>query len=108
MVTRFGAILNDGPTIQVNLIGTAINIAYICFYFCYTNNVKDKTLAWAQIGYGGAFLAAVFAYTYVENPKVLPFRYGLILTAVLFYFIGTPLLGLVKCSSFFLVQNFQQ
>lgn len=95
MVTRFGVILNDTPTVQVNIIGTALNIGYICFFYCYTNNVKDKTLAFTQMGYAGAFLAAIFAYTFVENPEVLPFRYGLLLTAVLFYFVGSPLLSLV-------------
>lgn len=94
MVLRFGAILNDTPTIQVNLIGTALNVGYVCFFLHYTNNAKDKSLAWTQISYAGAFVAAVFAYTYVENPEVLPFRYGLLLTAVLFYFVGSPLLQL--------------
>lgn len=95
-MARFGVILNDTPTVQVSLIGTALNIGYVCFFFWYTNNVKDKTLAWAQMGYAGAFVAAVFAYSYVEDPKELPFRFGLILTAVLFYFVGSPLLGLVR------------
>lgn len=62
----------------------------------YTNNVKDKTLIWTQIGYSGGFLAAVYAYTVVENPANLPFRFGLLLTAVLFFFIGSPLLELVN------------
>ncbi|XP_031632133.1 sugar transporter SWEET1-like [Contarinia nasturtii] len=94
LVLRFGAILNDTTTVHVNLIGTALNLSYVCYYFWYTNNIKDKTLAWAQIGYASAFVAAVFAYTYVENQKDLPFRYGLILTAVLFYFVGSPMLHL--------------
>lgn len=96
MAFRFGSIINDAPTIQVNLIGTALNIAYICFFFWYTNNVKDKMLAWSQIGYGGAFVAAIFAYTFVENPNDLAFRYGMIFTAVLFFFIGMPFLSLVR------------
>lgn len=96
MVLRFGAILNDTPTIQVNMIGTALNVGYVCFFLHYTSNAKDKSLAWSQISYAGAFIAAVFAYTYVENPEVLPFRYGLLLTAVLFYFVGSPLLQLVR------------
>ncbi|XP_055300773.1 sugar transporter SWEET1-like [Sitodiplosis mosellana] len=94
LFTRFGAILNDTPMVQVNLIGTALNIGYVCFFFWNTNNIKDKMLAWTQIGYAGAFVAAIFVYTYVENPKDLPFRFGLITTAVLFYFVGSPLLGL--------------
>lgn len=96
MAFRFGTIINDAPTIQVSLIGTALNIAYICFFFCYTNNVKDKMLAWSQIGYGGAFVAAIFAYTLVESPKELPFRFGIIFTAVLFFFVGMPFLSLVS------------
>ncbi|XP_031632150.1 sugar transporter SWEET1-like [Contarinia nasturtii] len=91
---RFGLILNDTTTLHVNLIGTALNLGYVCYYFYYTNNVKDKTLAWIQIGYASAFVAAVFLYTYIENPKDLPFRYGLILTGVLFYFVGSPMLHL--------------
>lgn len=89
-------ILNDETTVKVNFFGLMLNIAYVCFFYVFTNNVKDKTLVWAQTGYAGAFLAAVFAYTVMENPINLPFRFGLILTAVLFYFVGSPLLGLVS------------
>lgn len=100
MIARFGVIMNDAAMVKVNLMGIAINLVYVCFYFMYTNNVKDKTLAFTQIGYAGAFVAAVFAYTLVENPEVLPSRYGLLLTAVLFYVVGAPLLGLVSRSEF--------
>lgn len=93
---RFGMIINDSPTVKVNLIGVAISVVYVCFFYMYTNNVKDKTLAWAQTGYAGAFIAAIFAYTLVENPKDLPMRYGLLLSAVVFYLVGSPLLGLVR------------
>lgn len=95
----YGILVNDKTMILVNLFGTAINICYICFYYVYTNEVPAKTVVWAQFGYAGAFLMAVFAYTYIENPEVLKFRYGILLTLVLFYFVGTPLLGLV-CFSF--------
>lgn len=96
MVTRFGMILNDLPTVRVNAIGVALHIAYVCFYYNYTTGAKEKTQVWAQTGYSGAFLAAVIAYTYYEDPKVLPFRYGILLTAILFYLVGSPLLGLVS------------
>lgn len=104
LMVRFGLLINDTPTINVSFVGLALNIGYVCFFFCYTNTVKDKTLAWAQIGYGGAFTAAVLAYSFVENPKDLPFRFGIILTVTLFYFVGSPLLGLVR---FFLLNGRQ-
>lgn len=96
LFARFGLILNDEPTINVSLFGTAMNILYACWFFSYTNNVKDKTLAWAQMGYSGAFTAAVLAYSFMENPKDLPFRFGIVTTIVLFYFVGSPLLRLVS------------
>lgn len=81
---------------RVSAIGTALNIGYILFYFYYTNNIKDRALAWSQLGYGGAFVAVVYAYMMFESKENLPFRFGLIITAVLFYLIGSPLLGLVR------------
>lgn len=103
LVTQFGIILNDTPTITVNLFGIATNVAYLWFFFAYTTNSKDKTVVLTQIGYAGAFLAGVVAYSYIENPEVLPFRFGLILTAVLFYFIGSPLLGIVRISEIIII-----
>lgn len=73
-----------------------MNILYACWFFSYTNNVKDKTLAWAQMGYSGAFTVAALAYSYMENPRDLPFRYGILTTIVLFYFVGSPFLRLVS------------
>lgn len=99
LFTRFGLIIGDEPTINVSFFGIAMNILYTCWFFINTNNVKDKTLAWTQMGYGGAFLVATLAYTYMENPKDLPFRFGIFSTIVLFYFVGSPLLSLVSEST---------
>lgn len=92
---RFGTILNDAPTIQVSLIGFTLNIGYISVFRYYTNNAKDNALAWKQMTYAGALLVAIIAYTFVEDPEVLPFRYGMTLTAILFFFVSLPLFKLV-------------
>lgn len=96
LVARFGAILNDTTTLKVHLFGTALNIGYVCFFFWYTNNAKDKAAAWTKVGYAGALVVAIYAYSYIEDPENLPSRYGLIITAIVFYFIGSPLLQLVS------------
>lgn len=96
MFAIFGVILNDTPMIQVSLIGVATNAIYTCFFLWYTNNAKDKKLVWTQIVYGAAFVATVFVYACIENPKKLPYRYGILTTAALFYSVGWPLLGLVR------------
>lgn len=91
----FGVLINDNTMLLVNAFGVAINITYVCFYYVYTNEMKEKTLVWAQLGYAGAFIAAITAYTFIEHPDVLLFRFGILVTVVVFYFVGSPLLGLV-------------
>lgn len=88
--------INDIVLIQVNVIKIAISFAYMFIFFHYTNNIKDRHLAWSQVAYGGAFMAVVFAYTHFENPNVLKFRYGLISTSLLLFFISFEFLKLVS------------
>lgn len=96
MITRFGMILNDLPTVRTNLIGVILNILYLSFFYTYTTNAKDKTYAWAQLGFGGAFLVGVFAYAEVEQKDVLIPRFGWLVTAILFLLVGSPFLSLVS------------
>lgn len=92
----FGIILNDKTMILVNLFGTAINICYLSVFYIHTNEVDGKARVWTQLGYAGAFLMAIFGYTNVENPEVLLFRYGILVTVVIFGFVGLPLFSLVR------------
>lgn len=100
MAVQLGAILDDLPTIRVNSLGVALNIAYICFFYNYTNATKEKTGVWVTLGYGGAFLIAVIGYCAYEDPKVLPFRYGILFSVILFVLVGLPLLDIVRTRRF--------
>lgn len=100
MAVQLGAILGDLPTIRVNSLGVALNIAYICFFYNYTNATKEKTGVWVTLGYGGAFLAAVVGYCAYEDPKELPFRYGILFSVILFVLVGMPLLDIVRTQRF--------
>lgn len=100
-------ILNDLPTIRINALGVAIHIAYVCFFYLYTNTVKDKTQVWAQLGYGGALLAGLLAYAEYEDPKLLPFRYWIIITVFLTVLVGSPLLSLVSWQKWFDFVDYQ-
>lgn len=92
----FGLLLNDNTMILVNLFGAAINICYLSVYYAYTNEAKGKAVVFNQFGYAGAFLLVILAYAYVENSDVLLFRYGILVTTVMFGFVGWPLLSLVR------------
>lgn len=99
MAFRLGTIINDGPTMQVNLIGAILNIAYICCFFHYTKDDKDKQWVESQVGYSATFLITVFIYSLIENPKYLPSNYGYISTAVLLFFLVLLILSLVRLLS---------
>lgn len=64
----------------------------MCFYLYTPNN--NKTAVWGQIGIGGALSAAVLAYSSFENPKLLEFRLGMLLTVCLFGLVASPYLSL--------------
>jgi biotin transporter BioY len=49
-----------------------------------------------QMFYATAFVAGLIAYTFWEDPDLVEFRYGLIITALLMLLIGSPLLSLVS------------
>jgi len=46
--------------------------------------------------YGTAFVAALLAYVFWEDPDIVEFRYGIIITALLMLLIASPLASLVS------------
>ncbi|XP_058830821.1 sugar transporter SWEET1 [Topomyia yanbarensis] len=90
---QFGQMLQDDATIKVNFIGLALNVVYICAFYLYTAG-SAKTKVWGQIGVAGAIVVGILSYVQYEDPKLVEFRFGLIVTAVLLILVGMPLLGL--------------
>lgn len=90
---QFGQMLRDNAMIQVNFIGLALNIVYVCAFYLYTLGAA-KTKVWGQIGGAGAVVAGILSYVQYEDPKLVEFRFGVILTVILLMLVGMPLLGL--------------
>uniref|UniRef100_A0A182P876 Sugar transporter SWEET n=1 Tax=Anopheles epiroticus TaxID=199890 RepID=A0A182P876_9DIPT len=90
---QFGQMLRDDGMIRVNFIGLAVNLLYVCAFYLYTDGPL-KTAVWGQIGLGGAFTVGVLSYVQYEDPKLVEFRFGLLLTGLLWTLVGMPLLGL--------------
>lgn len=95
MSLKFGVLLADDAMIRINLIGFALNVAFIVFYYLYVPN-NEKTKIWGQIGIAGAFAAGAIAYSQYEDPNVIEFRFGLIITIFLFSLVASPFLSLVS------------
>jgi hypothetical protein len=49
-----------------------------------------------QVFYTTAFVAALIAYVFWENPDIVEFRYGIIITTLFMFLIASPLLSLVS------------
>lgn len=79
--------------IKVNFIGFALSVIYCLVFYQYTPK-EDKMKVWGQFGAGGALIVAIIAYAQYEDPEVVQFRFGLIVTALLFGLVGSPLLEL--------------
>jgi solute carrier family 50 protein (sugar transporter) len=60
---------------------------------CYFLKQRDVQ---KQVFYATAFVAALIAYVFWEDPDVVEFRYGIIITALLMVLIASPLLSLVS------------
>uniref|UniRef100_A0A1B0DA46 Sugar transporter SWEET n=2 Tax=Phlebotomus papatasi TaxID=29031 RepID=A0A1B0DA46_PHLPP len=90
---QYGVILRDETMIPVNLVGLALNIMYVCFFYLYTPPHLKNNI-WFQTGIGGACSAAVVAYVQWEDEDLVETRFGLILTALMVYLVSAPLLDL--------------
>lgn len=91
----FGFQINDDMTIKVNFMGFALGIIYCMVYYHYTPNA-NKTKVWSQFGVGGAMTAGIIAYSQLEDPAKVEFRFGMILTVLLLTMIASPLFDLVN------------
>jgi len=90
---QFGYFIRDVGMIKVNFIGFALSVIYCLIYYWYTPNAQ-KTQVWGKFGIGGALVAAIIAYAQYEDPELVEFRFGVILTILLLGLIGSPLADL--------------
>lgn len=81
--------------LRVNFFGLVLNIIYVTVYYWYTPG-NHKTTVWAQIGLSGAFSAAIIGYAQYEDPDLIEFRFGMIMTVFLFALVSSPFLSLVS------------
>ena len=61
----------------------------LCYFF------KQRDVQ-KQVFYSTAVVAAILAYVFWEDPDIVEFRYGIIITALLFLLIASPLQSLVS------------
>ncbi|TDG42844.1 hypothetical protein AWZ03_010753 [Drosophila navojoa] len=90
---KLGQIMGDQPMINVNVIGFAINSIFLVGFYYYASS-ESKSKIWIKIGYAALFLMACIAYANFEDPKQIEFRLGMLITSILVWLVGSPLLNL--------------
>uniref|UniRef100_T1H7H1 Sugar transporter SWEET1 n=1 Tax=Megaselia scalaris TaxID=36166 RepID=T1H7H1_MEGSC len=86
-------ILNDHNMYNVNLLGLVVNAVYLSGFLYYTpNNLKGDI--YTSIGKCIAFSVVVIAYATIEDKEKIEFRFGMILTGILLFLVGMPLLDI--------------
>jgi len=91
LMLKYSNILNDPAMTRVNVVGLSLNLGYLICYYIYCANKRDVQ---QQVFYATGFVAALLAYVFWEDPDIVEFRYGLIITVLLMFLIASPLLSL--------------
>lgn len=87
--------MNDAAMINTNLIGLVINFVFLAGFYFYASSGKKGGI-WKQVGYSSVFLLATTAYANFEDPTKVEFRLGMLITGILVWLVGSPLLHLPK------------
>ncbi|XP_011181786.1 sugar transporter SWEET1 [Zeugodacus cucurbitae] len=95
LTLKMGTLMGDSATIMVNILGFAINVVFMTAFYWYSSN-EFKMKIWSKIGIAGAFTVACLAYAAFEDPKKIEFRFGMLITGILVFLVGSPLLQLNK------------
>lgn len=91
---KYALILQDQVMLTVNVSAVSLNLIYCVFYFLYSTNKWVEFLKPLSIAMG--FVAILWGYTEVEDPALVEFRYGVIVTVLMLFLMGNPLLGIVS------------
>lgn len=85
--------MSDSSMININLIGTAINMLYMIIFYWYASPLY-KFKIFIKILKTIALIGACMAYTRMEKAELLEFRLSLIISAILIIMVGAPLLNI--------------
>ena len=84
---KLGAVINDSATMNVGIIGLAINSIFMAFFYYYASS-EFKSKIWYKIGVGALFTMACLAYSNFEDPEKIEIRFSLLITIILIILVG--------------------
>ncbi|XP_051157394.1 sugar transporter SWEET1 [Leptopilina boulardi] len=91
LVLQYALILKDFAMINVNVVGFILNVLYTSFYYSYCPT-KSKLLS--TLAKTAALVAIFIGYAQMEDESKIEFRFGIIVTIVMFLLLASPLIHL--------------
>ncbi|XP_050436267.1 sugar transporter SWEET1-like [Adelges cooleyi] len=91
LMIKNGILMNDPNIIPVNIFGFLLNLLYFLVYYTYTANTGPLFSMLKKVT---LFTGILWGYTMVENEKLVEYRFGVILTLLMFTLVGSPLFSL--------------
>ncbi|XP_037938512.1 sugar transporter SWEET1 [Teleopsis dalmanni] len=95
LTLKLGAIMDDIHMIRTNLIGLVLNGVFMFVFYWYASK-EFRTDIWKKIGIATVITMGFLAYTNFEDPAKVEFRLSMIITTVLVWLVGSPLLQINK------------
>ncbi|XP_029662293.1 sugar transporter SWEET1 [Formica exsecta] len=91
LMLRYALMLNDATMINVNIFGLLINIIYSIVYYYYAPNTREVLKLIYKVT---IFVIILLVYAQIEHPTNVEFRFGIVVTVLLFLLIAAPLMHL--------------
>jgi solute carrier family 50 protein (sugar transporter) len=88
---KYGLLLQDDVMLVVNVTAIVLNAIYCAFYYLYSADKWNELFKPLSVSMG--LVAVLWGYCAWEDPTLLEFRYGLIVTILMLLLLGNPLLG---------------
>lgn len=91
---QYAIMLEDLAMYRVNLAAILLNVGYIVFYYLYCYEKWHQIFKPSAVGVG--IIAVLLAYIGYEDPELIESRYGFIVTVLMLFLLGSPLLEVVS------------
>lgn len=91
LMLQYAFILQDFAMINVNVIAFLLNILYTGFYYSYC---PTKSNLLTTVAKTAALVAIFIGYAQLEHESKIEFRFGIIVTTVMFLLLASPLVHL--------------
>ncbi|KAF2883526.1 hypothetical protein ILUMI_22642 [Ignelater luminosus] len=92
LMLKYSQMLQDGAMLAVNVAAVILNVLYTAFYYAYSQDKSSEIHK--PLTYGFTLIALLLGYVSWEDPTLVEYRFGFIVTVLMLLLMGSPLIEL--------------